>query len=273
MILSATANIDSRISDVNIYSGPIIKILREIKEDGFSGVEMHILDSEKINRNLLYSELNKQNLVLTSIGTGSAYKIFGLSLANSDRIIRDQALTFLKNHMITAQPYHATVIIGLIAGRLSDCKGNKDEYEKCLTESLHKLNDFSAEMEVPVAYEIMNSYESDFLNTLSDGKEFLENDGLDHIMLLADTAHLNIEESNIERAIRLTGSKIGLVQVTDNNYRYPGWGHINFHDILQALKDVDYNGALSVESSPWPDYRTCGRKSVRYLNAMLDSLQ
>lgn len=68
--------------------------------------------------------------------------------------------------------------------------------------------------------------------------EFIYKYDLDKIELLIDTFHMNIEESSIERAIKMAGPKLGHVHITDSNRRAPGDGHLNYNSILKVIKDT-----------------------------------
>jgi sugar phosphate isomerase/epimerase len=58
------------------------------------------------------------------------------------------------------------------------------------------------------------------------------------------------------------------VQANDANLGYPGSGEIDFVPIFRALRDVGYDGFVSVEVfdfSPGPE--TIARKSIEYMRA------
>lgn len=55
---------------------------------------------------------------------------------------------------------------------------------------------------------------------------------------------------NIRDAIRNVGKKLYYLHIADSNRAAPGRGHIDFEEIAQALKDIDYNGWISMELLP-----------------------
>jgi D-psicose/D-tagatose/L-ribulose 3-epimerase len=62
---------------------------------------------------------------------------------------------------------------------------------------------------------------------------------------------MNLEEENgIHNAIRNAGSWLGHLHLGDNTREVPGRGCINWREIMIALKDIDYQGALSFEPLP-----------------------
>jgi sugar phosphate isomerase/epimerase len=75
-----------------------------------------------------------------------------------------------------------------------------------------------------------------------------------------DAFHLNIEEADMYDAIRLAGPRLFDFHVADNNRFAAGLGHLDWPKIVSTLKDVGYDGALTMEAvapvdrtpvSPW----------------------
>ena len=119
MIISTTGTL-SQDDNFLVYHGPYAEIIPQMAEDGYQGVEMHIFDSAEIDRQELWSLLKKYNIRLTSIGTGSVYGRLHYSLGAADPAVRKAAIRHLEQHMVTAAPDQALVILGLVAGRFSD---------------------------------------------------------------------------------------------------------------------------------------------------------
>ena len=60
------------------------------------------------------------------------------------------------------------------------------------------------------------------------------------------------------------------VHVNDPNGRGPGFGDVDFVPILQTLKDLEYEGYISVEVFDFePDPETIATKSLAYLKECL----
>ena len=62
-----------------------------------------------------------------------------------------------------------------------------------------------------------------------------------------DAYHLNMEESDVYEAIRLAGDRLFDFHVADNNRFAAGLGHINWPKIVETLKSIGYDGALTNE--------------------------
>lgn len=267
-MIVATTGTKSEEGKFLVYHGAYRKIIPELARDGYEAVELHIADSKEIDREELWSLLSENNVRLTSIGTGSVYEERHYNLGDHEKTVRQAAIEHLKQHMITAQPGHALVIIGLIAGRFSDAE-TPEEFKENLTDSLHRLDNLASVYDVPLGFELMNRFESDYLTTIAAGVSYLEKENFRKLTLHIDTVHMNIEEANIGDAIRSGRGKIGHVHLADNDRYYPGHGHYDFGETIGALKDIGYTGALALETNNLPDARTSARKSLEYLKKLV----
>jgi D-psicose/D-tagatose/L-ribulose 3-epimerase len=59
---------------------------------------------------------------------------------------------------------------------------------------------------------------------------------------------MNIEEKSLGDAVRLAGSKVFHVQVSENDRGTPGSGHVPWAEFFTALSDINYDGQIVVES-------------------------
>lgn len=271
MIIAATGSLQAGENTPIVYRGRYEEIFPMMAEDGYHGVELHIRDSREIDRKELEKQLGKNRLILTSIGTGAAYGAWHWNIGSHDRELRRKAIECLEEHMITAAPHHALIIIGSMQGRFRDAL-SEEEFINNVEESLYLLDRLAVQYEVSLGYEIMNHYESDFLYRIEDGVRFLEEHSYKRVGLHIDTVHMNIDESDLGNAIRRAGSWIRHVHLADNDRYYPGHGHMNFREILQGLKDIGYDGALALETFDRPDSRTSGRKALEYLRFLSEEV-
>ncbi|MBC7189085.1 sugar phosphate isomerase/epimerase, partial [Candidatus Aerophobetes bacterium] len=65
------------------------------------------------------------------------------------------------------------------------------------------------------------------------------------------------------------GSLIGYVHLVDSNRWAPGYGHINFREIVSALKKVGYRGYVALEVFPLPDPDTAAKKGIENARRLL----
>ena len=103
---------------------------------------------------------------------------------------------------------------------------------------------------VRIAVEPWNRYETYLINRLQQSIDFC--DEVDHpgIGVMADTFHMSIEDSDLPGAIRNAGKRLAHVHFADSNRAAPGRGHLDFVPIVEAIRDVNYQGVCSFELLP-----------------------
>ena len=63
-----------------------------------------------------------------------------------------------------------------------------------------------------------------------------------------DTFHMVREENDIPQAVRDTGEYLGYVHACENQRGIPGSGLIPWKDFFAALRQVQYDGCVTIES-------------------------
>ena len=58
---------------------------------------------------------------------------------------------------------------------------------------------------------------------------------------------MNIEESSMTQTIEESRYLLKHMHISDNNRKMPGLGHINFGEIINSLKRINFGGFLSFE--------------------------
>lgn len=130
-----------------------------------------------------------------------------------------------------------------------------------LVEGLKPLADYAGERGVRLAIEPLNRFETSFMNTAAQVMEVV--DRLDSLAVgvLLDSFHMNIEEKNQAAAIRLVGDKLYHFHACGSDRGAPGTDHIAWNEIVAALRDVNYDGPLVIESFT-PDNQTIARAAA-----------
>nr|WP_201470336.1 sugar phosphate isomerase/epimerase family protein [Microbacterium hydrocarbonoxydans] len=101
---------------------------------------------------------------------------------------------------------------------------------------------------IMLAVEPLNRYETSVLNTVEQSLDALAPLFGAGVGLALDTYHLNIEEKRPAEAIRAAGSAIAHVQVCGSDRGAVGDDHTDWPEMVRALDDAGYRGALGLES-------------------------
>ena len=115
-------------------------------------------------------------------------------------------------------------------------------------ESLGECAGYAGERGVKLAIEPLNRFETDLVNTVEQGVQLCRDIGGDNVGLLLDTFHMNIEEKRIGDAIRAAEGYVNNFHACENDRGTPGSGHVPWDDVAGALKDIGYDGLVTIES-------------------------
>ena len=63
-----------------------------------------------------------------------------------------------------------------------------------------------------------------------------------------DTFHANIEEKDVRKAITGAAREIRHVHISENDRGTPGQGQVRWAETFDALKEIDYDGWMVIES-------------------------
>jgi len=239
--------------------------IKKVADLGFDGAELAVRNPKDLEVDDVINIIKENNLEVPAIGTGQAYGEEGLSFSDPDGTIRRMAVERIKDQIVFASHFDAQVIIGLIRGIINE-NVDKIKAEKWTIDCLKECTEFAQEYNIGLTLEPVNRYESNFINTLNEGIEFIERVGASNLGLLADTFHMNIEEVSIYDSIIQAKDYITHVHFADSNRWAPGCGHLDFAKIVQTLKNINYQGYVSAEILPLPDPNSCARLTAEHLN-------
>lgn len=169
-----------------------------------------------------------------------------------DEETRRRGIDFLAGVVRLCGDVGARTMIGPIHSELRrqrlDPPAVREERWKRCVDGLASVAREAERVGIGVAVEPLNRFENDFLTTTADGVRLAREVGSPRLGLLLDTFHMNIEEPNIGEAIRSARGHIIHFHTCENDRSAPGKGHIDWPEVRDALREVDYSGVCSVES-------------------------
>ena len=131
----------------------------------------------------------------------------------------------------------------------------------------------AAQVGINIYLEPLNRYETNFMNRLAEAVEICEKVGNPRVMMMADFFHMNIEEPDMNAAIRAAGKWIGHVHLADSHRTQPGLGHVDFRSGFQALKEIGFSNYMALENFPfWGDPNVELKKCADFLHQEISCL-
>ena len=224
----------------------LMPVLEKLKQIGYDGVEVPIFDLDQAKWKLWAQRLDDLGLERTA-NTVIAPEHNPIS---ADRATREAAYRHMQavvdccatvGSSILCGPHQ--VALGVFTGR-----GATDEEWKRSVEHLRRVAEYSAGSGVVLAEEVVNRFELYHVNTIDQGIRLVDEVGHPNCRLHLDTFHAHIEEKNTADAIRRAGDRIAHVHISENDRGVPGTGSVAWDATFEALRDIGYDGWLTVEA-------------------------
>ncbi len=125
---------------------------------------------------------------------------------------------------------------------------------------------------ITLAIEPLGPEEGNFLTTAADARSLVAMLDSHEIRLQLDVKAMAAESLSIPEIIRASRRELVHFHCNDPNRRGPGMGKVDYAPIIAALREVGYDGWLSVEVfDETISGETMARTSIEYLRAQLAS--
>jgi len=257
-----------------LLRGDLAGAFRQAAELGCQGVEIHLRRAEDVRAPELKRLMAEYGLKVPTLGTGMAATLDGLTLAHVDASVRRQALVRLRAQVDLAAELASAVTIGSVSGRLATAEqAERAARRQAALDALAELCRYAERRGVTVLLEPLNRYECDYLNTLNEACRAIAEIGAANLKLLADTFHMNIEETDLAESLRAAAPWLAHLHLADSNRQAPGRGHLDVTGVLAALSEIGYEGFLAFEVLPAPEPVMAIRQGMETVRAALSKLQ
>jgi len=255
-----------------LLRSPISESFALASQYGYDGIEIHLRDPHDVDWEKMVELSRRYALPVTTLGTGMAAGMDGLTFTDPSAQVRSRAVDRVKGHIKLAARLGSAVTIGLLNGNLGPHAENAERGRKHHFACLKECCTAAADAGVSLLLEPLNRYECDWLNTTEDALSIIEQMGAANLKYLADTFHMNVEEKDMGASIHRAGGILGYIHLVDSNRWGPGQGHLSFRDVLKAASDIGYTGYLSFECLPKPDVESALKSSLRFVKELLIEL-
>lgn len=242
-----------------------------LKETGYDTMEIHIRAPQMVDGPAIRAHCDRIGLEISSIGTGMAYGMEGLSITSPDSNIRKTAITRLKEQLDLGYVLSCPVIVGSMRGIIENGE-TFSSVDKRMVESMKELSDYAEKIDGELVIEAIDRFETNYLRTAEHVLDLIDRIGSKRVLVHLDTFHMNLEEQSWREAILSCRGKLGHVHIADNNRNYPGWGLIDFRPILSFLKEIVYDRSLTLECFPIPDGPTALKLGLQHLQGLMSSM-
>ena len=221
-------------------------LLGKLKAAGFDGVELPVFGGSPADYIPIRAELDKQGLKCTTVTILTKET----NAVSPDAATRKNAEEWLKtvveiNHILGAEtlcgPYHSAI------GEFSGSGPTADE-KKRSADVLRTVAEFAKQANLTMAIEYLNRFECYVLNTAAGAAELVRMVNHPSFRTMYDSFHAHIEEKDPAAAIRTVAPVLAHVHISENDRGTPGTGQVNWDATFKTLKEVKYDGWLTIEA-------------------------
>jgi D-psicose/D-tagatose/L-ribulose 3-epimerase len=220
-------------------------IIDRTKEAGYDVVELSLHDLPRLDVARTRARIEAAGLdVVCSRGLA-----FDADVSSEDPEVVERGARLLQESLRVTHELGGGHFTGALYSALGKYSGPLSAAGRAnVVATLGELADEAAGRGMTLGLEVCNRYETNVVNTAAEAVRLAEDIGRDNVLIHLDTYHMNIEEADLSRPVRLVGDRLGYVHIGENHRGYLGSGHLDFGSFFRALAEIGYAGPITFES-------------------------
>jgi D-psicose/D-tagatose/L-ribulose 3-epimerase len=218
----------------------------KLKAAGYDGLELPLFEGNSAHYKTVRKALDDNGLKSTAVTVVGPEA----SPIHADADVRQKGLDHVKWAIDMLHVCGGEVLCGPFHSPLacfSGC-GPTDGEKNYAADVLRDAAQHARQANVTLAIEYLNRFECYFLTTAADTFALVKAVNHPSFGAMYDTFHANIEEKHAGPAIRLLAPVLRHVHISENDRGTPGTGHVAWDETFRTLKEIGYDGWLTIES-------------------------
>jgi D-psicose/D-tagatose/L-ribulose 3-epimerase len=233
---------------------PLETQFKRLQKFGYDAIELMVTDPDEFDIIQAKKYMDEYGLPCSSICTMVSWvpdKTARRNLIDEDPNIRKRTVDYLKGCLRIGNELDAKLVLFVPSGVANTTDvWTPENKERCVS-AMQELGDHAKSLgSILAVIEPINRYENIFLRRCDQALELLEQTNHPQVKMMLDFFHTNIDEDNNGDAIRIAGSNLVHCHIADSNRKSTGRGQTDWFEIFRALRDIDFNGALTCEPLP-----------------------
>ena len=227
----------------------LLELVPKVADQGFDWIELPLEDPDTFDQALAAQLIADHGLGVSATTAMGPDR----DLIHPDQAIRKSGMAYVRRAIEATQAVGATNLVGptyAAVGRTwQQPAAERARDLDVLVANLSELAAFAGEHGVVLGIEPLNRFETSFINLADQAIEVVDRVNHPSCRIMLDTFHMNIEEVSPGEAIRRTGKgRLCHVHASESNRGTPGQGTVPWNEIAQALRDIEYDGPVVIES-------------------------
>jgi sugar phosphate isomerase/epimerase len=252
-----------------LFVGDLVEGIEKARAIGYDAVELFLLNAQEAGIEKLADAILSRGLAVSAIGAGLATYRYGWTFSHPEPEIRKLCIERSFDAIKLAAKVKATLNVGGMRGNVGDTPELRKQHSGWIRDCVRACAEYAGPLGVELGVEPINRYETNFINTVAEALEFVDELGLPNVGLLLDSFHMNIEERSIPDAIAAAAGRLVNFHFVDSNRQAPGWGHTDMAGILAALRSIGYDRFLSMEILRTPTPEEAATQALQHTRDLL----
>lgn len=220
----------------------------KVKSMGFDWIEVGIESTEDLDYSAGAAIIKDNELGISVCAAMGPDR----DLIHEDEAIQKSGVEYIKHCIDAVTTLGGANVVGPLysaVGRVWQQTPEERERDiETLVGHLKDLSDYAADKGAVLCLEPLNRFETSFVNLASQAIEIVDRVDKPACKIMLDSFHMNIEEKSLADAIRATGDRLAHFHSCENDRGAPGTGTVPWGDVQTALKDINYDGPMVIES-------------------------
>ena len=222
-------------------------LIAQARSLGAEVVEIAMEDDAVVDPKVLRRAIEDEGMECSIVGPYGTDR----DLSSEDAAVRRRGMDYAKRMIGVSAEVGSSIFTGPVAGVFgkemlsSAARRSRLQYA---AECLQQLGEHAGDAGVRLGIEALNRYEANLINTAQQACELVDLTNHPAVGVHLDTFHMNIEETSPGDAIRTAGDKLLHFHAADNHRGTPGEGTFQWQETGAALKEIDYQGYVIIES-------------------------
>jgi len=253
---------------------PIEETIKRLAKIGYDGIEIGAAaplawpeDLDKTKRAMVIELLKQNNIVISSVlpcpGGGPGHNAASPLVTERARTVKHA-----KDCIDLAVDFGAKILL-YVAGWQIFGVSYKQAWNWS-KETLTEIAKYALPKGIQIAIEPTPA-DSNLIETPDDALVLMEEVGMENVKLMFDTIHAFYRNEIPSDYVRIMSTNLINVHISDLNRMPPGT-YTDFRPLIEALKEIDYQGYLTMEigiTSRGLDPDVFARKSLEYLKSIM----